>query len=49
MNTWSADTGTFVLCIAAVLGLVAAYLARAWDKWEQERTQYVTRSKRNRN
>ena len=41
----SADYGTFVLCISAILGLVAAYLARAWDRWESERAQYI-RSKR---
>lgn len=39
----SADYGTFVLCISAVLGLVAAYLARAWDKWGEEQSEYMRR------
>lgn len=47
MSVWSADYGTFVLCISAALGLVAAYLAHAWDKWGEEQVRCI-RSKRRR-
>lgn len=46
MSTWSANYGTFVLCISAVLGLVAAYLAYRWDTWHDREWHELRRSKR---
>lgn len=46
MSVWSADYGTFVLCIAFVIACVAVALLRYVDMWSEEQTQYVTRRRR---
>lgn len=46
MSTWSADYSTFALCASAVLGLVAAYLAHRWDKYNDREWHELRRSKK---
>lgn len=46
MNAWSAEYGTFVLCIAFIVACIAVALLRYVDRWSEEQTQYIRTRKR---
>lgn len=43
---WSAEYGTFVLCIAFVIACVAVALLRWSDKYAEHQAQYIRTRKR---